>query len=73
MQAGAGCIDFCGRWNLWLKKNQFLTSVELHTIVDRLVKQYGQEKDFEEFFSKERINNLNDDSGKKMETLSVGL
>ena len=33
-------------------------------IVDRVVKKYQQEKDFEEFFSKERINNLNDDKGK---------
>ena len=33
-------------------------------IVDRVVKKYQQEKDFEEFFSKERINSLNDDTRK---------
>ena len=39
-------------------KNQFLTRVVRYAIVDRLVKKYQKS------FSKERINNLNDDTGK---------
>ena len=58
------CVSQCWVYRfLWemefaIAKNQFLTLVERYAIVDRLVKKYQKS------FSKERINNLNDDRGK---------
>ena len=49
-----------------IEKNQFLTYAECHMFVGRIVKKYCQKKkEFEEIFSREKLDGLMIDVGKK--------
>ena len=47
-----------------IEKNKFLSRVVRHAIVDKIIKKYRKEKDFEYFFSQELINGTMIDWGK---------
>ena len=47
-----------------IKESNFLTRVERHALVDRVIKTFRKEKDFNEFFSRDIIERMAIPTGK---------
>ena len=68
-----GCSARCWFHKFWenfwetefvVEGNKFLSRVERHAFVDRLIKKYRVETDFDYYFSREAIDGLMTDCGK---------
>ena len=52
-----------------IEGNNFLTCLERHALVDRVIKTFLKEKDFNEFFSRGIIERMAIPTGKKLDNL----
>ena len=56
-----------------IEENKFLTRVECLALADRVIKQFRKEKDFNEFFSRDIIDQMTIPTGKNWKICLINL